>query len=672
MPELDASPRATRAPTSSSVGKLHFRSTDDDNGFSEELAPMHILNGKGGVSMLLRWSDEEPVNAGQWGLYLEQSQRGREPLPGRTTARSRGSRSTGSSAARRSATGPWVLFVSYVSPHPPFTVPQALLDSYPAGAMPLPPLFRPHERPAHPALDAPAPDHGLPGDDRRGARCGGSPPATTRSSRTSTARSATVLRAAESLGLLTDTRVAYTSDHGEALGAHGLFGKYTLLDPSAAIPLVMCGPGVPHGPRRRRAGLARRSLSDAGRERGAGAGAVDREWLGVSLLGAARSRGPVFAEYHAAGSRRGAFMLLDGPHKLIYHVDAPRQLFDLAADPDESRDLAATAAGGVVADRLEARLRTICDPRGGGRAGARRPARESRVLGRQRRDPQGRAARLHAAARDRRRRRAGAILAVQVRTAPAESSAPPASARPKIAVRAVTKRYDATAGGAAVLDGIELAWPRTSSSRWSAAAAAARRRCSTSSPGWWRRPPARCSSTASPVTGPGRGKGVVFQAQALFPWLTAIRNIEFGARSRGLDAAACRREAGDLLALVGLAGYGDRYPAQLSGGMQQRVAIARALAQDPQILLMDEPFGALDEITRIEMQDELLRVWSSRRKTVLFVTHSITEALMLSDRVVVMGNGGIVAEYTLDAPRPRRRADPRLASLHERIWEHLR
>ena len=106
--------------------------------------------------------------------------------------------------------------------------------------------------------------------------------------------------------------------------------------------------------------------------------------------------------------------------------------------------------------------------------------------------------------------------------------------------------------------------------------------------------------------------------------------------------------------------------------MQQRVAIARALAQDPQILLMDEPFGALDEITRIEMQDELLRVWSSRRKTVLFVTHSITEALMLSDRVVVMGNGGIVAEYPLDAPRPRRRADPRLAALHERIWEHLR
>jgi NitT/TauT family transport system ATP-binding protein len=106
--------------------------------------------------------------------------------------------------------------------------------------------------------------------------------------------------------------------------------------------------------------------------------------------------------------------------------------------------------------------------------------------------------------------------------------------------------------------------------------------------------------------------------------------------------------------------------------MQQRVAIARALAQDPQILLMDEPFGALDEITRIEMQDELLRVWSSRRKTVLFVTHSITEALMLSDRVVVMGRGGVAAEYPLAVPRPRSRADAKLAALHERIWEHLR
>ena len=176
------------------------------------------------------------------------------------------------------------------------------------------------------------------------------------------------------------------------------------------------------------------------------------------------------------------------------------------------------------------------------------------------------------------------------------------------------------------------------------------------------------------VTGPGRGKGVVFQQHALFPWLTARKNIEFGARSRGLAPAECQHEAMQLLELIGLSAYGDRYPNQLSGGMQQRVAIARALALDPQILLMDEPFGALDEITRIEMQDELLRVWSSRRKTVIFVTHSLSEALYLADRVIVLGvgPGRIVAEYKIDKARPRSRVDRSILDLQDQIWEHLR
>jgi NitT/TauT family transport system ATP-binding protein len=176
------------------------------------------------------------------------------------------------------------------------------------------------------------------------------------------------------------------------------------------------------------------------------------------------------------------------------------------------------------------------------------------------------------------------------------------------------------------------------------------------------------------VTGPGRGKGVVFQQHALFPWLTARKNIEFGARSRGLAPAECRHEATQLLDLIGLSAYGDRYPSQLSGGMQQRVAIARALALDPQILLMDEPFGALDEITRIEMQDELLRVWSSRRKTVIFVTHSLSEALYLADRVIVLGvgPGRIVAQYRIDKLRPRSRVDRSILDLQDQIWEHLK
>ena len=173
------------------------------------------------------------------------------------------------------------------------------------------------------------------------------------------------------------------------------------------------------------------------------------------------------------------------------------------------------------------------------------------------------------------------------------------------------------------------------------------------------------------VTGPGRGKGMVFQQNALFPWLSARGNVEFGARRSGLDKAGAGRVADELLELVGLREYAGRYPGQLSGGMQQRVAIARALALDPHIMLMDEPFGALDEITRLDMQAELLRVWASRRKTVVFVTHSIMEALTLADRVVVMGGGGIAAIHAVTRPRPRSRSDPDLLRLHEAIWQGL-
>jgi ABC-type nitrate/sulfonate/bicarbonate transport system ATPase subunit len=173
------------------------------------------------------------------------------------------------------------------------------------------------------------------------------------------------------------------------------------------------------------------------------------------------------------------------------------------------------------------------------------------------------------------------------------------------------------------------------------------------------------------VTGPGEGKGMVFQQHALFPWLSAQGNVEFGCKSRRVAPGERRARARELLELVGLRGFEDRYPAELSGGMQQRVAIARALALDPDILLMDEPFGALDEFTRIEMQDELLRVWSSRKKTVLFVTHSIWEALVLGDRVVVLGPGRITEVLEVELPRPRQRTDSRLIALYDRIWATL-
>jgi ABC-type nitrate/sulfonate/bicarbonate transport system ATPase subunit len=175
------------------------------------------------------------------------------------------------------------------------------------------------------------------------------------------------------------------------------------------------------------------------------------------------------------------------------------------------------------------------------------------------------------------------------------------------------------------------------------------------------------------VTGPGKGKGMVFQQNALFPWLTARRNIAFAASNRGLARKAADDLASDLLDLVDLAGAGDKYPFELSGGMQQRVAIARALALDPKILLMDEPFGALDELTRNEMQDELLRVWSARRKTLVFVTHSIWEGLMLADRVIVMSPrpGRIVLERRIDLPRPRSRTDLTLLATYDEIWAAL-
>ncbi len=246
--------------------------------------------------------------------------------------------------------------------------------------------------------------------------------------------------------------------------------------------------------------------------------------------------------------------------------------------------------------------------------------------------------------------------------------------RPRIELRGVTKRYDGDAARPPVLLDVDLTVQENEFVTLVGRSGCGKTTLLNIVAGLVEASAGEVQVDGARVTGPGRGKGVVFQQHALFPWLTARRNVEFGARSRGLDAQAARFEADQLLELVRLSEFGEKYPSQLSGGMQQRVAIARALALDPQLLLMDEPFGALDEITRLEMQDELLRVWSSRRKTVLFVTHSITEALMLSDRIVVMraNPGGIAAEYRIEQPRPRSRSDTTLAALHEQLWAHLR
>jgi NitT/TauT family transport system ATP-binding protein len=178
----------------------------------------------------------------------------------------------------------------------------------------------------------------------------------------------------------------------------------------------------------------------------------------------------------------------------------------------------------------------------------------------------------------------------------------------------------------------------------------------------------------------GRGSpanAMVFQEYAVFPWKTVMENVAFGLQMRGIPRGERLTVARDWIERVGLGKFAGHYPHQLSGGMRQRVGIARALASDPEILLMDEPLGALDAQTRTVLQEELLRLWEAQRKTVLYVTHSIEEAVLLGDRVVLMtahpGTNKAVFEVPLERPRSlRTTADPRFGELSYRIWESLR
>ncbi len=182
------------------------------------------------------------------------------------------------------------------------------------------------------------------------------------------------------------------------------------------------------------------------------------------------------------------------------------------------------------------------------------------------------------------------------------------------------------------------------------------------------------------VNGPDPKRAIVFQEYLLFPWKTVRGNVEFGPEVRGVAKTKRRDISAKYIDLVGLNKFENRYPHELSGGMKQRVAIARALANEPKVMLMDEPFGALDALTRELLQQELLRIWQETKCTVLFVTHSIGEAIYLSDRVVVMSRrpGRIMATLTIDIPRPRTRADlttPQFVmyeqALRGMIWEEI-
>jgi ABC-type nitrate/sulfonate/bicarbonate transport system ATPase subunit len=179
------------------------------------------------------------------------------------------------------------------------------------------------------------------------------------------------------------------------------------------------------------------------------------------------------------------------------------------------------------------------------------------------------------------------------------------------------------------------------------------------------------------ITGPGADRGMVFQSYTLFPWLTVAENVAFGLRERGISQKERSNIAREWLDKVGLTSFASHFPKQLSGGMQQRTAIARALANDPKMLLLDEPFGALDNQTRALMQELLLGIWERERKTVIFVTHDIEEAIFLASRVVVMSArpGRIKADIPVDLPHPRHytvKTSPAFSDLKARLTEEIR
>lgn len=177
-----------------------------------------------------------------------------------------------------------------------------------------------------------------------------------------------------------------------------------------------------------------------------------------------------------------------------------------------------------------------------------------------------------------------------------------------------------------------------------------------------------------PITGPGRDRGVVFQQDAILPWRTVLRNVEYGLELRGEDPARRREVALSFLRMVGLEKFSDFYPKELSGGMKKRVALAAVFANNPEVLLMDEPFGSLDYPTKLSLQRELMTIWEREKKTTVFVTHDLEEALVLSDRVLALAQGTIESIFEIPFPRPRTdelRVSTEFQEMKKLLWKYL-
>lgn len=232
---------------------------------------------------------------------------------------------------------------------------------------------------------------------------------------------------------------------------------------------------------------------------------------------------------------------------------------------------------------------------------------------------------------------------------------PPVLTKGELEVRDLHIRFQDGAGGRAAVAGVDLAVPRGQFVCILGPSGCGKSTLLNAIAGHIKPAHGAIVVDGRPVTGPGPDRGMVFQTYSLFPWKTVRENVEFGPRMSGSGAVGAEGVARTFLSLVGLSEFADRYPATLSGGMQQRVGIARALANYPSLLLMDEPFGALDAQTKILMQEGLLKTWNEFKTTVVFVTHDIDEAIFLADRIIVMTSapGTIAADLTVDIGRPR-------------------